>query len=291
MHGSATHGRGAQPCPPATPISPAAACSPPPAPRRSRSPPRARSRRAPRASRCRATPRRSPRCRGEQMRWAIVGLGSFGDQPGHPRLRRRAPVAHDRVRLGQPRQGARPRRAARGQPVLRLRQLRHDEGQRRDRLRLHRAPGRPPRRVHGPRARGRQARAVREADGLDQRRVRADDRRRQGQQPPARRRLPRPFRADQPRGQAPHRRGRARRDPRGPERPRVQRQPRVPAAQVAAREGARRRRLDVRHRRLRPQHLADDARGRHARSRSRRSTPTRATTRASPRSKAGSTGA
>ncbi len=61
----------------------------------------------------------------------------------------------------------------------------------------------------------------------------------------------------------PHRRRRARRDPRGAQRPRVQRQPCVPAAQVAAREGARRRRLDVRHRHLRAQHLADDARGRH----------------------------
>ena len=45
--------------------------------------------------------------------------------------------------------------------------------------------------------------------------------------------------------QTPHRRRRARRDPRGAERPRVQRQPAVPAAQVAARKGARRRRVDV----------------------------------------------
>ncbi len=158
---------------------------------------------------------------GEQMRWAIVGTSAASASTRSSRLRRRAPVARRPFVSGNPAKAA---TSARGTASARFYDYANYDTMK-DNAEIDCVYVVLPVGLHaeytGARARGRQARAVREADGLDQR---AECERMvaaaKANNAPARGRLQHRLRADQPRGQAPHRRGRARRDPRDPQRPR-----------------------------------------------------------------------
>ena len=129
------------------------------------------------------------------------GLGSLAINQIMPAFAKCETLEARRVRQRPSRQGRQARRALRrrSEEHLQLRELRHDQGQPRDRRRLHRAAEQHARRVHDPRAEGRQARALREADGEHAGRVRADDRRGEGGRPQADDRVPPALRAVQQR--------------------------------------------------------------------------------------------
>ena len=145
---------------------------------------------------------RLPEVPGPKVGWALVGIGGLTANqilPAFPKCQKSKVVSFV---------SGRPEKAARFAQVhgvdreehLQLRELRQDRRQPGHPGRLHRAAEQHARRVHDPGAQGRQARAVREADGQHRGRLREDDRRGQGGEQEADGGVPLPLRAQQPAG-------------------------------------------------------------------------------------------
>ena len=143
---------------------------------------------------------RLPDVPGQKVGWAIVGIGGLTANqilPAFPKCQKSKVVSFV---------SGRPEKAARFAQVhgvdaeehLQLRELRQDRRQPGHPGGLHRAAQQHARRVHDPRAQGRQARAVREADGQHRGRLRKDDRGGQGGQQEADGGVSLPLRAEQP---------------------------------------------------------------------------------------------
>ena len=146
-----------------------------------------------------------PDIRLPEVPGAEGGMGARRDrradrQPDPPGLPEVPEVEGGLLRQRTPGEGGavRPGPRGRSEEHLHLRELRQDRRQPGHPGRLHRAAQQHARRVHDPGAQGRQARAVREADGQHRGRLREDDRGGQGGEQEADGGLSLPLRAQQP---------------------------------------------------------------------------------------------